>query len=295
MSWYPGHMKKAIEDIENKLKLVDVVIEILDARAPISTQNPIFERLFKNKIRFILISKNDLADPKTTADFVDYYKGDNRVYALNMNNRNELTNVFREIGNIKSSILEKKQGRVEDLNLKLMVVGMPNVGKSTLLNALKGKKSARVGNTPGVTKNLQWVKTDQGFMILDTPGILSTSRKDKVATLNLKLINGIENIEDDASELAIVLIDILKRRYQGVLNERYKANEKDDRVSILEDIGKSRGALLRGGEIDYTRAGQILLQDFRTGKLGRITLEGIDELDRVNEEWKIYNGSRWGW
>lgn len=295
MSWYPGHMKKAIEDIENKLKLVDVVIEILDARAPISTQNPIFERLFKNKIRFILISKNDLADPKTTADFVDYYKGDNRVYALNMNNRNELTNVFREIGNIKSSILEKKQGRVEDLNLKLMVVGMPNVGKSTLLNALKGKKSARVGNTPGVTKNLQWVKTDQGFMILDTPGILSTSRKDKVATLNLKLINGIENIEDDASELAIVLIDILKRRYPGVLNERYKANEKDDRVSILEDIGKSRGALLRGGEIDYTRAGQILLQDFRTGKLGRITLEGIDELDRVNEEWKIYNGSRWGW
>lgn len=295
MSWYPGHMKKAIEDIENKLKLVDVVIEILDARAPISTQNPIFERLFKNKIRFILISKNDLADSKTTADFVDYYKNDNRVYALNMNNRNELTNVFREIGNIKSSILEKKQGRVEDLNLKLMVVGMPNVGKSTLLNALKGKKSARVGNTPGVTKNLQWVKTDQGFMILDTPGILSTSRKDKVATLNLKLINGIENIEDDASELAIVLIDILKRRYPGVLNERYKANEKDDRVSILEDIGKSRGALLRGGEIDYTRAGQILLQDFRTGKLGRITLEGIDELDRVNEEWKIYNGSRWGW
>ena len=295
MSWYPGHMKKAIEDIENKLKLVDVVIEILDARAPISTQNPIFERLFKNKIRFILISKNDLADPKTTADFVDYYKNDNRVYALNMNNRNELTNVFREIGNIKSSILEKKQGRVEDLNLKLMVVGMPNVGKSTLLNALKGKKSARVGNTPGVTKNLQWVKTDQGFMILDTPGILSTSRKDKVATLNLKLINGIENIEDDASELAIVLIDILKRRYPGVLNERYKANEKDDRVSILEEIGKSRGALLRGGEIDYTRAGQILLQDFRTGKLGRITLEGIDELDRVNEEWKIYNGSRWGW
>lgn len=284
MSWYPGHMKKAIEDIEDKLKLVDVVVEVLDARAPISTLNPIFDRLFKNKIRILLLSKNDLADPNATKEFVSHFKEIGKAYDLNMNNKNEINKVLREIGNIKSEILLKKQGRVEDLNLKLMVVGMPNVGKSTLLNALKGKKSARVGNTPGVTRNLQWVKTDQGFMILDTPGILSTSRKDKVATLNLKLINGIENIEDDASELAIILIDILKKRYPGILNSRYDICEDADRVEILENIGRKRGTLLRGGEIDYTRAGDILLQDFRSGKLGRISLEGLDELDRVNEE-----------
>lgn len=284
MSWYPGHMKKAIEDIENKLKLVDLVIEVLDARVPISTTNPIFDRLFKNKMRMILISKDDLADPKITAEFVDHYKNDAKVYAVNMNSKNDINRVIREIGNIKSELLNKKSGRVEDLNLKLMVVGMPNVGKSTLLNALKGKKSARVGNTPGVTKSLQWVKTDQGFMILDTPGILSTSRRDKIGINNLKIVNGIENIEDDPSELAIILIDILKRRYPGVINERYDISEDNDRVEILEDIGRRRGAIIRGGEIDYTRAGEILLQDFRTGKLGRITLEALDELDRVKDE-----------
>lgn len=284
MSWYPGHMKKAIEDIENKLKLVDLVIEVLDARVPISTTNPIFDRLFKNKMRMILLSKDDLADPKITAEFVEHYKNDAKVYAVNMNSKNDINRVIREIGNIKSELLNKKSGRVEDLNLKLMVVGMPNVGKSTLLNALKGKKSARVGNTPGVTKSLQWVKTDQGFMILDTPGILSTSRRDKIGINNLKIVNGTENIEDDPSELAIILIDILKLRYPGVISERYNISEDNDRVEILEGIGRRRGAIIRGGEIDYTRAGEILLQDFRTGKLGRITLEGLDELDRVKDE-----------
>lgn len=284
MSWYPGHMKKAIEEIESKLKLVDMVIELVDARVPVATLNPIFDRLFDNKERLLLLSKSDLADPKATEEFVNKFNEDRTSFAVNLSNRNDINRILKEISNIKNKMLEEKDGRVEDFNLKLIVVGMPNVGKSTLLNALKGKKSARVGNTPGLTKNQQWVKTDYGFMILDTPGILSTSRKNQTLVNNLKLVNGIENIEDDPAELAILLIDILKDLYPGVLKDRYDVNEDADRVAILEDIGRARGTLLRGGEIDYSRAGQILLQDFRSGKLGRISLERVDDLDRTDEE-----------
>lgn len=284
MSWYPGHMKKAIEEIESKLKLVDMVIELVDARVPVATLNPIFDRLFANKERLLLLSKSDLADPKATEEFVNKFNEDRTSFAVNLSNRNDINRILKEISNIKNKMLEEKDGRVEDFNLKLIVVGMPNVGKSTLLNALKGKKSARVGNTPGLTKNQQWVKTDYGFMILDTPGILSTSRKNQTLVNNLKLVNGIENIEDDPAELAIILIDILKDLYPGVLTDRYDVNEDADRVAILEDIGRARGTLLRGGEIDYSRAGQILLQDFRSGKLGRISLERVDDLDRTDEE-----------
>lgn len=284
MSWYPGHMKKAIEEIESKLKLVDMVIEVVDARVPVATLNPIFDLLFANKERLLLLSKSDLADPKATEEFVNKFNEDRTSFAVNLSNRNDINRILKEISNIKNKMLEEKDGRVEDFNLKLIVVGMPNVGKSTLLNALKGKKSARVGNTPGLTKNQQWVKTDYGFMILDTPGILSTSRKNQTLVNNLKLVNGIENIEDDPAELAIILIDILKDLYPGVLKDRYDVNEDADRVAILEDIGRDRGTLLRGGEIDYSRAGQILLQDFRSGKLGRISLERVDDLDRTDEE-----------
>lgn len=295
MSWYPGHMKKAIEEIESKLKLVDMVIELVDARVPVATLNPIFDRLFANKGRLLLLSKSDLADPKATEEFVDKFNEDRTSFAVNLSNRNDINRILKEISNIKNKMLEEKDGRVEDFTLKMIVVGMPNVGKSTLLNALKGKKSARVGNTPGLTKNQQWVKTDYGFMILDTPGILSTSRKNKTLVNNLKLVNGIENIEDDPAELAIILIDILKDLYPGVLKDRYDVNEDADRVAILEDIGRARGTLLRGGEIDYSRAGQILLQDFRSGKLGRISLERVDDLDRTDEEWRIYYGRGWSW
>lgn len=295
MSWYPGHMKKAIEEIESKLKLVDMVIEVVDARVPVATLNPIFDRLFANKERLLLLSKSDLADPKATEEFVNKFNEDRTSFAVNLSNRNDINRILKEISNIKNKMLEEKDGRVEDFNLKLIVVGMPNVGKSTLLNALKGKKSARVGNTPGLTKNQQWVKTDYGFMILDTPGILSTSRKNQTLVNNLKLVNGIENIEDDPAELAIILINILKDLYPGVLKDRYDVNEDADRVAILEDIGRARGTLLRGGEIDYSRAGQILLQDFRSGKLGRISLERVDDLDRTDEEWRIYNGRGWSW
>lgn len=295
MSWYPGHMKKAIEEIESKLKLVDMVIELVDARVPVATLNPIFDRLFANKGRLLLLSKSDLADSKATEEFVDKFNEDRTSFAVNLSNRNDINRILKEISNIKNKMLEEKDGRVEDFTLKMIVVGMPNVGKSTLLNALKGKKSARVGNTPGLTKNQQWVKTDYGFMILDTPGILSTSRKNKTLINNLKLVNGIENIEDDPAELAILLIDILKDLYPGVLKDRYDVNEDADRVAILEDIGRARGTLLRGGEIDYSRAGQILLQDFRSGKLGRISLERVDDLDRTDEEWRIYYGRRWSW
>ncbi len=295
MSWYPGHMKKAIEEIESKLKLVDMVIELVDARVPVATLNPIFDRLFANKGRLLLLSKSDLADPKATEEFVDKFNEDRTSFAVNLSNRNDINRILKEISNIKNKMLEEKDGRVEDFTLKMIVVGMPNVGKSTLLNALKGKKSARVGNTPGLTKNQQWVKTDYGFMILDTPGILSTSRKNKTLVNNLKLVNGIENIEDDPAELAIILIDILKDLYPGVLKDRYDVDEEADRVAILEDIGRARGTLLRGGEIDYSRAGQILLQDFRSGKLGRISLERVNDLDRTDEEWRIYNGRGWSW
>lgn len=295
MSWYPGHMKKAIEEIESKLKLVDMVIELVDARVPVATLNPIFDRLFANKGRLLLLSKSDLADPKATEEFVDKFNEDRTSFAVNLSNRNDINRILKEISNIKNKMLEEKDGRVEDFTLKMIVVGMPNVGKSTLLNALKGKKSARVGNTPGLTKNQQWVKTDYGFMILDTPGILSTSRKNKTLVNNLKLVNGIENIEDDPAELAIILIDILKDLYPGVLKDRYDVDEEADRVAILEDIGRARGTLLRGGEIDYSRAGQILLQDFRSGKLGRISLERVDDLDRTDEEWRIYYGRGWSW
>ncbi|MDD7762114.1 MAG: ribosome biogenesis GTPase YlqF [Firmicutes bacterium] len=275
MSWYPGHMKKSIDEMREKVKLVDMIVEIIDARIPLSTKNPLFDELTDNKAHLLLMSKNDLADPNKTKEFLAYFNNKSKTIDVNMSKRSDINRIFKEINFAKENILKNK--KVEDMMLKIMVVGMPNVGKSTFLNAIKGKRSAKVGNTPGITKNLQWVGVDKDYMILDTPGLLMPSRRDERGILNLKLLNSME-ASDDPSELAILLIDILKELYPGVLNKRYDIDEDSDKVSILEAIAIRRGAILKGREIDYTRAGEILLQDLRSGKLGRLTLEDIKDI-----------------
>lgn len=165
--------------------------------------------------------------------------------------------------------------------MKIMVVGMPNVGKSSLLNALKGQKSTKVGNTPGITKTMQWVRISDNILLLDTPGILMKSKSEENRVNNLEILNSIDTSEIDSAEIAIKIVDMLKSKYPGKLNERYKVEEQGEALEILENIGRKRGALIKGGNIDYTKVGNIIVDEFRKGILGNLTLENVDELDRT--------------
>lgn len=281
MGWFPGHMKKTLDEINEKIKLVDVVIEIVDARMPYSTKNPIIDKVAINREHLIFMTKKDLADNNETKKWIDYYKKNGyKVLAINTFVNGDITAVKRLLGDIKKEILNGKKSKLEDFEMKIMVVGMPNVGKSSFLNSFKGKKSTKVGNTPGVTKNMQWIKTDGGFLLLDTPGVLMSSRKETSRVNNLEILNSIDTSSQDSAELSLKIIDVLKNRYPGLIENRYGVSEDLTPLKILESVAKRRGALIKGGDFDYDRAGKIIVDEFRKGVLGNLTLESPDELDR---------------
>lgn len=281
MGWFPGHMKKTLDEINEKIKLVDAVIEIVDARMPYSTKNPTIDKVSKNREHIILMTKKDLADSEETKKWLSYFKDNGyRVLAIDTFANKDISSVKRLLGDVKNEILNDKKAKLEDFEMKIMVVGMPNVGKSSFLNSFKGKKSTKVGNTPGVTKNMQWIKTEQGFLLLDTPGVLMSSRKEENRVTNLEVLNSIDTSEQDSAELSLRIIEILKNRYPGLLNKRYSVNEDLTPLEILEGVARRRGALIKGGDFDYDRAGKVIVDEFRKGVLGNLTLETPDELDR---------------
>lgn len=279
INWYPGHMKKTIEDIEKKLKLVDFVIEIIDSRIPFSSRNPLFDDLFKNKKRLLIFNKSDLSDPKLNEEWMEKITDENN-FAISYNAMKPNVNlVVKKSEELMADEIKKYEDK--GLNkgpLRAMIVGIPNSGKSTFINSISGTKSAKTGNRPGVTKTNQWIKIHSKLHLLDTPGVLWPKFEEKVG-LNLAFTGAIKDEIMDRETLALKLIGKLKKIAPAALEERYKLSNIEDKeaIEIMDEIGKNRGALMRGGLIDYEKVSGIILDEFRKGTLGRITLEEPNE------------------
>lgn len=279
INWYPGHMKKTIEDIEKKLKLVDFVIEIIDSRIPYSSRNPLFNDLLKNKKRLLIFNKSDLSNPKLNEEWMEKITDENN-FAISYNAMKPNVNLV-----VKKSeeLMAEEIKKYEDKGLKkgllrAMIVGIPNSGKSTFINSISGTKSAKTGNRPGVTKTNQWIKIHSKLHLLDTPGVLWPKFEEKVG-LNLAFTGAIKDEIMDRETLALKLIEKLKNIAPSSLEERYKISDIEamSGIEIMDEIGKNRGALMRGGLIDYEKVSGIILDEFRKGTLGRITLEEPNE------------------
>lgn len=279
INWYPGHMKKTIEDIEEKLKLVDFVIEIIDSRIPYSSRNPLFKDLLKNKKRLLIFNKSDLSDPKLNEEWMEKITDENN-FAISYNAMKPNVNlVVKKSEELMAEEIKKFQDKgLKKGPLRAMIVGIPNSGKSTFINSISGTKSARTGNRPGVTKTNQWIKIHSKLHLLDTPGVLWPKFEEKVG-LNLAFTGAIKDEIMDRETLALKLIEKLKNIAPASLEERYKISDIKEisPLEIMDEIGKNRGALMRGGLIDYEKVSGIVLDEFRKGTLGRITLEEPNE------------------
>lgn len=273
--WYPGHMTKAKRQMLEDIKLIDLVIELVDARIPLSSRNPDIDELGKNKYRLILVNKSDLADKKATDKWSEYFKKKGffvvSLDARTKNSMKSITDIVMEA--CKEKIERDRKRGIKNRPVRAMVVGIPNVGKSTFINSYAGKACAKTGNKPGVTKGKQWIRLNKNIELLDTPGILWPKFEDQMVGLRLALIGSIKDEILNIDELAVELIKILKESYPGTLKERYEVNEESEITDIIFEIAKNRKCLQKGGEVDYSKACALLIDDFRSGKLGRITLE----------------------
>ena len=280
--WYPGHMTKAKRQMQEDIKLIDLVVEIVDARIPHSSRNPDIDDLGKNKFRLILMNKADLADKKTTDQWCAYFKKKGYfVVSLDARSKSGMKSITDIIMEACKEKIERDLKRgIKNRPVRAMVVGIPNVGKSTFINSYAGKACAKTGNKPGVTKGKQWIRLSKNVELLDTPGILWPKFEDQMVGLRLALIGSIKDEILNTDELAIELIKYLKQAYPGVLAERYELEEVEDNIQVLVGIAKSRNCLSKGGELDYSKAAVLLIDDFRSGKLGKLSLE----LPPENEE-----------
>ncbi len=278
INWYPGHMAKARREIEETIKLVDVVIEIVDARIPKSSRNPVLNEIISGKPRVIVLNKADLANRNETKKWIEHFKKYNQVaIEVNSNQGIGVKDVVNATYDFMSEMLKKKEEKGQvGASVKAMIVGIPNVGKSTFINKIAGKSTAATGNKPGVTKKNQWVRLNDKIQLLDTPGVLWPKFEDEITARHLAYIGTIKDTILDVEELALHLIEELLVCDKEKLFERYKISddfEYEMPVEVMEEIGRKRGCLVRGGEVDYTKVANILLDEFRCGKIGNITLE----------------------
>ena len=278
--WYPGHMTKARRMMQENIGLVDLVIELADARIPLSSRNPDIDSLCGNKARILLMTKADMADPVRTAKFQKYFEDKGfMVIAMDARTRkaNEKIKAYVEKACAAKRERDKRRGIV-GRPLRAMVVGIPNVGKSTFINSFAGKASAKTGNKPGVTRGKQWIRLNKNLELLDTPGILWPKFEDRQVGVNLALTGAIRQELLEEQELSLELLDFLQREYPALLKERYAPEGSEwefpmDSAKLLGEIALSRNLLKTGGEPDWQRASKMVLDDFRNGKTGRISLE----------------------
>lgn len=275
IQWYPGHMTKAKRMMIEDIKLIDLVIELVDARIPMSSRNPDIDALAKGKSRVILLNKADLADEKVNDRWVQYFSNKGfHVIKADSRNRGGLKNIKTVIDNACKEKKERDRRKgIINRPVRAMVAGIPNVGKSTFINSFAGRACAKTGNKPGVTKGKQWIRLGKDVELLDTPGILWPKFDDEKVGTDLAFIGSVNDQVINLTELAAELIAFLKGNYKGRLNERYGADEGTGDNEIMKSIALSRGCLKKGGEIDYDKAVALLLDDFRSGKLGRISIE----------------------
>ena len=274
--WYPGHMTKAKRQMQEDIKLVDLVIELVDARIPMSSRNPDIDELGKNKARLILLNKADLADDRQLEAWMNFFK-EKGYFAVRLDARSKagMKNVQNVIMDACAEKIERDRKRgIKNRPVRAMVVGIPNVGKSTFINSFAGKACAKTGNKPGVTKGKQWIRLNKGVELLDTPGILWPKFEDQSVGLKLALIGSIKDEILNIDEMSLELIRFLQERYKELLAARYESIDVDAKpVEILEQIAELRGCIKKGGDIDYTKTANLLLDEFRSGMIGRITLE----------------------
>lgn len=278
--WYPGHMTKAKRMMQENIKLIDLVIELVDARIPLSSRNPDIDELGKNKARLVLLNKADLAEDKWNDAWAEYFKKKGfSVVKVNSRKGGGIKSIQGVIREACAEKIERDRKRgILNRPVRAMVVGIPNVGKSTFINALAGKACAKTGNKPGVTKGKQWIRLNKQVELLDTPGILWPKFEDQEVGLKLAFIGSIKDEVLQTEELAAELIHFLRTAYPEVLADKYNIEMDEDDYAVLNHIAKSRNCIVRGNELDTEKAALLLLDDFRNGKLGRLTLEYPQEI-----------------
>lgn len=287
INWFPGHMRKTQREIKENLKLVEAIIEIRDARIPRSSANPDIEKLCGNKPRLILLNKSDLTESRVTREWMKELSKDNvkaiEVNCLKGKGLNQIKPALEEL--LKEKLERYKAKGLVNVVIRVMVVGIPNVGKSTFINKMAKNNIAKTGDRPGVTKSKQWIKTPLGIEMLDTPGVLWPKFEDERTALNLAFTGAIKDEIMDTEELSYKLVERLQKYYADELIARYKIERVfEDPLDTLDSIARKRGCLMSGGHIDYNRIAVILLDEFRGGKIGNISLERVDDvLDEENE------------
>ena len=291
INWFPGHMAKTRRQITEDLKLVDVIVEILDARIPISSQNPEIQEIIKNKKKIIILNKSDLSDEKDNKKWINYFtKKGSRVVLANSNTGKGVDEVIRQIQKAMQNEIDeyKEKGRI-GRKIRVMVVGIPNVGKSSFINRIAKKNSAGVANRPGVTKQKQWIRINENIELMDTPGVLWPKFESEEVALNLAFTGTIKDDILEITEIAYQLTKFLLKEYKSNLLERYSLDENEvneilqqeqaenqNIYEVMQLIGRKRGAIISGGNVDDEKTSRIILDDFRTGKLGKISLEKIN-------------------
>ncbi|MBS5323221.1 MAG: ribosome biogenesis GTPase YlqF [Lachnospiraceae bacterium] len=273
--WYPGHMTKAKRMMQENIKLIDLIIEVVDARIPRSSRNPDIDELGKNKARLILLNKADLADERENEKWAQYFQ-EKGYYTVKLNAKSGagIKNVLPAIMESCQEKLERDRKRgIKNRPVRAMVVGIPNVGKSTFINAFAGKACTKTGNKPGVTKGKQWIRINKNVELLDTPGILWPKFEDQSVGAKLAMVGSIKDEILNLEELSLELLGCLHEFYKGLLEKRYELTESNDRLSMLTQIAENRKCIQKGNELDYLKAANIFLEEFRNGKIGRTTLE----------------------
>ena len=280
IQWFPGHMAKALREMEKSIAKVDSVIYMLDARAPFSCINPQFDNLIKNRPVLYVLNKCDLVKPSDLKEWEDYFAGKGMsVVNSNSLNGKSASRIVAALRDVNSEKLIRAQNKGFNYSLKAMVIGMPNTGKSTLINSLAKDKKAITGDKPGVTRSEQWIRLQDGIMLLDTPGTLCHSIAVERTALNLAYLGSIRDAVLDVEGLALKFVEYCISSQKGALNKRYNVDENDLPLVVYERIAKARGYLLKGGETDYSRTAATILDDFRKGRLGQLILEKPNDKD----------------
>lgn len=281
IQWFPGHMAKARRLIEEKLPITDIVYELLDARAPMSSKNPSMEEITKNKPRLVILNKSDLADDLVTKEWIDYYAEQNiKAVALNSINGDVLKKIYKMTLEILKPLREKEAKKgMKPRAFRAMIIGIPNVGKSQFINNIAGKTKVKTGNVPGITKMQSYIKAKNNLILFDNPGVLWPKFENEIVGLNLATIGSIKDDILPLGEVVIFAIDYLVKNYPKRLTEKYGVNlgGEYEALRIIEEIGKRRGCMISGGLIDYEKVYKIFLYDLRNNKLGKLSFERVKD------------------
>ena len=278
INWYPGHMAKTKRLIKENINQIDIVLEVLDARIPYSTKIREFDECVRNKPRILVMTKSDLCDMKETKKWIEYYEKEGyHVVCLDLEHNPNLKELFKKTNDIMSSIQEKRLSKgLKEKKAKILVVGVPNAGKSTLINRLVGKKAVNVGNKPGVTKNLDWIRINSDLELLDSPGVLWPRLDQEKVALSLAAFTAIKEEILPIDKVVIFILETLEKYYPEILKERYGIEKLDEDILVnYETIGKKRGCLIKGGEIDYDKVNTIVINDIKNGNIKGITFDRV--------------------